>query len=101
MKTEEEVSAWHKQAWWKVGPGAMCPRCGEDHPGMVTRVQTSDRDQHYCAVCSFSWPELSRKSYDEARANPDPCRCGRLVTRPDLCDGPPCPFDKRVVQRNA
>jgi len=25
------------------------------------------------------------QTYDERRANPQPCPCGRLVTRPDLC----------------
>jgi len=24
-------------------------------------------------------------TYDERRADPQPCKCGRLVTRPDLC----------------
>lgn len=34
----------------------------------------------------------TERSYDDARADPQPCRCGRLVTRPEQCDGPPCPF---------
>lgn len=26
------------------------------------------------------------ETYDERRDNPQPCRCGRLVTSPDLCE---------------
>jgi hypothetical protein len=34
------------------------------------------------------------RTYDDARTHPRPCRCGKLVTRPEQCDGPPCPFEK-------
>jgi hypothetical protein len=80
----------------------MCPKCAEMR--LVDRVRTSDRDQCYCSVCSHSWPHPAqnltmptplRKSYDEARAEPEPCRCGRLVTRPEACTAGPCPFDRR------
>jgi hypothetical protein len=40
--------------------------------------------------------ETIRKSFDEAREAPEPCHCGRLVTRPDQCPGLPCPMPKTV-----
>jgi hypothetical protein len=30
------------------------------------------------------------RSFDDARANPLPCKCGKMVTRPELCPGLPC-----------
>jgi hypothetical protein len=35
---------------------------------------------------------LPLRSFDDARADPQPCKCGRSVTRPELCDGLPCPL---------
>ncbi len=37
----------------------------------------------------------SALSYDDARADPRPCRCGKLVTRPENCHGP-CPLEKKI-----
>jgi hypothetical protein len=34
------------------------------------------------------------RSFDDARAEPLPCKCGKLVTRPEQCPGLPCPFPK-------
>lgn len=36
-----------------------------------------------------------RGTFDDDRAHPFPCRCGRLVTGVNRCqDGCPCPFDR-------
>jgi hypothetical protein len=44
----------------------------------------------------LAWFDQQRaKGYDDARAHPEKCRCGRMVTRPEQCDGPPCPFDRQ------
>ncbi len=68
------------------------------------RYAQGDRsDDHLGAVMANAgmliWLEdqasESYVSYDDARANPQPCRCGRLVTRPELCSGP-CPMEKKV-----
>jgi hypothetical protein len=62
------------------------------------RYASGDRsDDHLGAVMANAgmliWLEDQRgKSYDDARADPQPCKCGRLVTRPELCTGPPCPW---------
>jgi hypothetical protein len=36
-------------------------------------------DESACAQCR------TPPTFDERRADPQPCLCGRLVTRPDLC----------------
>jgi len=50
---------------------------------------------------------MTRLSYSDAQAHPQPCACGRLVTRPEQCDmrQPPqwrqvrrCPFDKTITR---
>lgn len=56
-------------------------------------------DDHLAAVrCNAGmliWgEEQAAKGFDDARLHPEPCRCGRLVTRPEQCDGPPCPMDR-------
>jgi hypothetical protein len=62
------------------------------------RYAQGDRsDDHMGAVMANAgmliWiDEQAAKSYDEAREFPEPCRCGKLVTRPEQCDGLPCPF---------
>jgi ssDNA-binding Zn-finger/Zn-ribbon topoisomerase 1 len=50
----EMKALWERAFWWKVRPGGMCPKCGEER--LVTRVTDAQRDQHYCSVCSHSWP---------------------------------------------
>lgn len=67
------------------------------------RYASGDRsDDHLGAVMANAgmliWIEehnAPRPSFDDARADPQPCRCGRLVTRPDLCSGS-CPFERDV-----
>jgi hypothetical protein len=67
------------------------------------RYAQGDRtDDHLGAVMANAsmllWAdEQKAKSYDEARENPVPCRCGKPVTRPEQCDGPPCPFEKELA----
>jgi hypothetical protein len=62
------------------------------------RYAQGDRsDDHLGAVMANAgmliWcEEQAAKSYDEAREFPEPCRCGKMVTRPEQCDGLPCPF---------
>jgi hypothetical protein len=62
------------------------------------RYANGDRsDDHLAAVMANAgmliWLENQRtKGFDDARAEPEPCRCGRLVTRPEQCAGPPCPL---------
>ena len=53
----------------------------EEHVSEVC-IHSSDSPQH----------ETIRKSFDEARESPEPCHCGRLVTRPEQCAGLPCPM---------
>lgn len=64
------------------------------------RYAAGDRsDDHLGAVMANAamliWVEEQRaKDFDDARMEPQACRCGRLVTRPEQCDGPPCPYDR-------
>lgn len=37
----------------------------------------------------------AKRTYDEARMHPRPCKCGKHVTRPEQCSGEPCPFERR------
>jgi hypothetical protein len=62
------------------------------------RYANGDRsDDHLGAVMANAgmliWLENQRtKGFDDARAEPEPCRCGKQVTRPEQCSGLPCPF---------
>jgi hypothetical protein len=62
------------------------------------RYANGDRsDDHLGAVMANAgmliWlTEQKAKSFDDARAEPEPCRCGRQVTRPEQCPGLPCPL---------
>lgn len=62
------------------------------------RYASGDRsDDHLGAIMANAailiWiDEQAAKTYDDAREHPEPCRCGKLVTRPEQCDGPPCPL---------
>jgi hypothetical protein len=48
-----------------------------------------------CGAGMVKWADAqTAKGYDDARAEPVKCRCGRMVNRPEQCDGPPCPFDR-------
>jgi uncharacterized protein (DUF983 family) len=38
---------------WKVGPGGICPRCGEDR--ITTRVEDKRGVRSYCDVCAYEW----------------------------------------------
>jgi hypothetical protein len=66
----------------------------------VLRYVAGDRsDAHLAAIrCNagmLEWADAqAAKGYDDARAEPVKCRCGRMVNRPEQCDGPPCPFDR-------
>jgi hypothetical protein len=65
------------------------------------RYASGDRsDDHLGAVMANAgmliWIEdQASKLYDDAREQPEPCRCGRCVTRPEQCDGPPRPFERQ------
>jgi hypothetical protein len=69
------------------------------------RYASGDRsDDHLGAVMANAgmliWiEEQASKTFDDARAEPEACRCGKLVTRPEQCDGPPCPLEKRYGVR--
>jgi hypothetical protein len=62
------------------------------------KYATGDRsDDHLGAIMANAgmliWiEEQAAKGFDDARAEPEPCRCGKMVTRPEQCDGPPCPL---------
>lgn len=87
LPTEDEMRENDRVQWYRVGPGGMCPRCGEER--LVTKVEDRNGPRHYCDVCAHEWPP---KTYDDAIAAPTACRCGRLVTRPENCPPGPCPF---------
>ena len=50
----------------------------------------------YSLVCLLLLEDATPASYDDARAEPRECRCGRLVTRPEACTGLPCPYERDV-----
>jgi hypothetical protein len=54
-------------------------------------------EDHLAAVMANAgmliwFDEQDAKGFDDARAETQPCRCGKQVTRPEQCPGLPCPF---------
>ena len=66
----------------------------------AVRYAEGDRSEdHLAAVMAnasmLMWGEEQQaKGYDDARAELQPCRCGKMVNRPEQCDGPPCPVER-------
>ena len=54
----------------------------EDHLGAIMAN---------CAILGW-FESQDGKNFDDARMDLQPCRCGKRVTRPEQCQGPPCPF---------
>ena len=44
--------------WFKVGPAGQCPKCREDRPDLLTRVEDSYGDRSFCHVCANEWRHL-------------------------------------------
>ena len=58
-----------------------------------------DDEDHLAAIMAncamLAWFDQQKaKGYDDARLEREKCRCGKMVNRPEQCDGPPCPFDR-------
>lgn len=61
---------------------------------IATSAKSGQPTSHHVAEALTEY--LAERSYDEARLHPRRCGCGRFVTRPEQCDGPPCPFNRRA-----
>ena len=59
---------------------------------LATAAKSGQPTSHHVAEALTEY--LGERSYDEARMHPRRCGCGRFVTRPEQCDGPPCPFQR-------